>query len=184
MKRIIASALLLMLLVTATTARAEVMVPMGLGSLTARAQLVVRGQVLDRTVERDPEGRIFTRIDLGVDEVWKGLLATNRFSIVHGGGTLGNERMVVSGQAEYEVGEEVVAFLVINARGEGVSVGLSQGKFHLWNDPVSGEKLAQNRFHGLASQSEPAAKPPIQPLAIHSRLTVDQLKQSVVGGSH
>ena len=50
-------------------------------------------------------------------------------------------------------GEEFVAFLVFNPRGEPVTIGLAQGKFHVWRDPQTGEKFANNLFHG---KPEPA----------------------------
>jgi hypothetical protein len=47
----------------------------------------------------------------------------------------------------YELGEEVVAFLVRNERGEGVTVGLMQGKFHIWTDGET--QFASSPFHGI-----------------------------------
>ena len=162
---------------------AEQMVPLPIVRLAAKAQLILQGRVLSAAVRRDAEGRIYTAVQLQVAEVWKGNLVTNQFTIVHGGGALGDQVAVVSGEADYEVGEEVVAFLVLNQRGEGVSVGLSQGKFHVWQDPVQGEKLAHNRFHGLRPT---APNPPANGTAaasILNRLTLAELKQRVQGGA-
>ena len=75
------------------------------------------------------------------------------FTIVQGGGTVGDVREEVSGDVQYEPGEEFVAFLVFNARGEPVTIGLAQGKFHVWRDPQTGEKFTNNLFHG---KPEPA----------------------------
>ncbi len=164
--------------------RAEVVIPLPIESLATNAQLIVRGTVLSTTVLRDPEGRIYTRVDLAIAEIWKGLLATNRFTIVHGGGVLGEERSEVSGQASYEVGEEVVTFLQFNSRGEGVSIGLAQGKFQVWQDPVTGESLAQNRFHGRQSLPTGLIAGPASPAhPIVPRLTVQELRQRVDGGA-
>lgn len=163
--------------------RAEVVIPLPIESLSTNAQLIVRGTVIGTTVLRDPEGRIYTRVEITVAEVWKGLLATNRFTIVHGGGVLGEERSEVSGQASYEVGEEVVTFLQFNSRGEGVSIGLAQGKFQVWQDPVTGESLAQNRFHGQQSLRAIASAGPAPALTIIPRLTVGELRQRVDGGA-
>ena len=128
-------------------------IPLPVAALSAKADLVLEGRVVSSTVQRDPQGRIYTKIDLQVAEVWKGNLATNHFTIVHGGGILGEERTTVSGQVEYEIGEEVVAFLVLNPRGEGVTIGLSQGKFHVWQDAATGQKMANNPFHGQPESS-------------------------------
>lgn len=161
---------------------AEQMVRLPIARLAARAQVILQGRVLSTTVQRDAEGRIYTAVQLQVDEVWKGSLATNQFTIVHGGGTLGDQVAVVSGEANYEVGEEVVAFLVLNQRGEGVSVGLSQGKFHVWKDPVQGEKLAHNRFHGLRPTVANPTATPTAATPILNRLTLAELKQRAQKG--
>src|SRR5206468_54907 len=100
--------------------------------------------VLSKSCQRDPSGRIFTKVELQVAETWKGSLTTNRISIVHGGGILGDQKTTVSGQVDYGIGEEVVAFLVLNPRGEAVTLGLSQGKFHIRRDRGTGERLAHN----------------------------------------
>src|SRR5947207_3049369 len=57
-------------------------------------------------------------------------------------------KATVSGQVEYGIGEEVVAFLVLNHRGEGVTLGLAQGKFHIGKEAETGERLVHNLFHG------------------------------------
>lgn len=153
------------------------MIPFSIPELAARAQLVLRGTVQSQTCQRDSTGRIFTRVELQVAETWKGPLATNRFTIVLGGGVLGEERATVGGQAEYRLGEEVVAFLVLNSRGEGVTLGLAQGKFTVWAETATGAKLARNPFHGAAVS--------VSPLALSStntppaRLTLADLKRQV-----
>jgi len=156
--------------------RANETIPLPVSALSSKADLVLEGQVVSSTVQRDPQGRIYTKIDLQVAEIWKGTLATNHFTIVHGGGILGDERTTVSGQVEYEIGEEVVAFLVLNPRGEGVTIGLSQGKFHVWQDAATGEKLVNNPFRG---QPERSASNRNQA----KKLTLATLKQSVTGAA-
>ena len=148
---------------------AVLMEPLSLEELTARSSLVLHGTVLSKSCQRDTQGRIYTKVELDVAEVWKGSLSAKRFTIVHGGGILGEKRVVVSGQVEYGIGEEVVAFLVLNQREEGVTLGLTQGKFRVWKDAKTGEVLAQNPFHGgqvpLAKTGEPAvpSRLPITP---------------------
>src|SRR5256885_7675532 len=93
-------------------ARAVQMEPLSIEQIARQSALVVHGTVLGKSCQRDPAGRIFTRVELQVAEVWKGSLATNHFTIVLGGGILGGQKAAVSGQVEYGIGEEVVAFLV------------------------------------------------------------------------
>ena len=132
--------------------------PLAIDELARKADLIVQGTVLEQACLRDDAGRIYTRVNVRVAEVWKGALPTNAspggLTVVQGGGTIGDVREEVSGDVQYEVGEEFVAFLVFNARGEPVTIGLAQGKFHVWRDPQTGEKFAHNLFHG---QPDPAA---------------------------
>lgn len=147
-------------------------IPLSIEELAQSSQLVVQGTVLSKTCLRDEAGRIITRIQLQTTDVWKGSLATNQFTVVQGGGILGNEKAVVSGQADYRPGEEVVAFLVLNQRGEGVTLGLAQGKFEVWKDSATGQKFAHNLFHG-----SPAATPADKKST--ARLAVSELKRHV-----
>jgi hypothetical protein len=171
------------LMFSAAAMHADQMIPLPIAELTSEADVALQGKVVSTTVRRDPEGRIYTSVDLLVEDVWKGHVATNHFTLVRGGGVLGLEVSEVPGEADYEVGEELVSFMVLNQRGEGVSIGLSQGKFFITRDAASGEKLVHNRFHGL-HPSEPnlpvgsSAAPRIQ-----NRLTLEGLKLQVVGGA-
>ncbi len=135
-----------------------VMVPLSIADLTGRAELVVQATVLSKACQRDPAGRIYTTVELQVAETWKGTWKTNRLTVVHGGGILGEERVEVSGQVDYQIGEQVVAFIVFNQRNEAVTLGLAQGKFHLWKDTASGALLARNPFHG-SREAETAIEP-------------------------
>lgn len=142
-------------LLLAPGARAVLMQPLSVSELTQKSDTVVQGIVTGRSSQRDAEGRIYTKVILHIGEVWKGSEPGNTLTLVHGGGTVGNVREEVSGQVEYTVGEEVVAFLVVNPRGEYVTLGLAQGKFHVWRDKQTGEKFAHNIFHGVP---EPAGQ--------------------------
>src|SRR5919109_303019 len=46
--------------------------PLSLDRLADQAALVVRGTVLSKSCQRDPAGRIYTKVQLDVVEVWKG----------------------------------------------------------------------------------------------------------------
>ena len=130
--------------------------PLSIEEITRQADVIVQGTVVCKTCARNERGNIFTRIELAVSETWKGPATTN-LTIVQSGGILGEEGEMVPGQAEYEIGEEVVAFLVLNPRGEALTLGLAHGKFHVWKDSQTGEKLARNIFHG-ASAHQAGAK--------------------------
>lgn len=155
--------------IISSTALAVRMVPLSVAQLTTKAQLVLQGSVTSKTVQRDAEGRIYTRIELRVADVWKGQPGGKTFTIVQSGGTLGEEIATVDGQEEFSIGEELVLFLVLNQRNEGVVIGLSQGKFKVRKES-DGEKVAHNLFHGTASEATKTKS---------SRLSLAGLKQRV-----
>src|SRR5438034_741781 len=174
------SLLLFLCCVLAPSLRAIQFTPLSIEQLAQESALIVQGTVLSKSCQRDSAGRIFTKVELGIAEVWKGSLATNRFTVVHGGGILGDRRATVSGQVEYELGEEVVAFLVFNHRGEGVTLGLAQGKFHIWKEAETGERLVHNLLHGEIETRRQSVSSSDR-LPTQRRLTLAELKRRVRG---
>lgn len=134
-------------------ARATRMVPMTVEQLAATSTAVVHGRVVALESARDGEGRIYSRVDLRVLEVWRGTVASEVCQVVMGGGILGDRSVSVAGQAAYRVGEEVVAYLVRNPAGEWVTVGLSQGRFAVRRELDTGRSWVSNGFLGGRSGS-------------------------------
>jgi hypothetical protein len=163
-----------LLLFGGSALRATHLRPLSIEQLAQKSHLILHGTVLSKSCQRDPEGRIYTKVELQVTESWKG--SKDRFVLVHGGGVLGNESSEADGQESYEVGEEVVAFVVLNQRGEGVTLGLAQGKFHVWLDPASGQKMAHNPFHGHAPHRDGTKAPTSK-----NPLSLFELKQRAAG---
>lgn len=160
-----------------------VMTPFSIEELRERSDLILHGTVTNKVCARDEAGNIVTRAQLIVAEVLKGKLATNVFTLIYSGGTIGNVREESSIQIAYENGEEVVAFLRLNQRGEGVTLGLVQGKFHVWKDPQTGEALANNLFHGAPETSTaPSAQARTANATAPPRLTLIELRQRAKGG--
>jgi hypothetical protein len=159
---------------------ASLMTPLSIDDLTAKAALIVRGTVLSKSSQRDAGGRIYTKVELNVAEVWKGSHTAKHLVIVHGGGTLGEERVVVSNQVEYDIAEEVVAFCVLNQRGEAVTLGLCQGKFHVWKDDA-GMARVRNPFHGAGNSPSETRSLQNPERSKSDGLTLDQLKERVQG---
>jgi hypothetical protein len=163
-----------------TPAFALQVVPLSIGELTAKSDLIAHGTVRSVTYQEDSTGRIYTEVEIEASEIWKGTNQPGIIHVLHGGGVVGSRRVVVSGQVQYPVGEEVVAFLVFNERGQAITLGLAQGKFHVRTDAQTGEKLAANPFHGIGYNGAALSATPISPTA--SRLTLGSLKQQVQGG--
>lgn len=160
---------------------AIVMDPLSVETLTAQADVIVHGTVLSRTCQRDPAGRIYTKVELRVAEVWKGAISGSPFLIVHGGGILGDEQARVSAQVQYAIGEEVVAFLVRNERGEGVTVGLVQGKFRVWKDAAGGTPYVVSPFHGVPEGAKSLLARPAgaRASAVPTPIRLEDLKRQV-----
>ena len=121
--------------------------PVPVEDLTKRADTVVHGKVDALECTRDPAGRIFTRVELDVAEVWKGKPA-GRFTLVLAGGVLGARKVAVVGGPEYRLGEEVVVFTARTESGEPVTLDLAQGKFTVEAAQASGAKHVANGVLG------------------------------------
>jgi hypothetical protein len=115
-----------------STASAAVMTYMGLDDLVEDSDLVVRGEVEDRrTFEDDERGEVFTRTTIEISKTYLGD-DRGKVTVEQFGGTLDGTTHRIPGDAEFEVGEDVIVFLAEN-RGSGSSpyylVGLAQSKF-------------------------------------------------------
>lgn len=143
----------LLILIFKAAPTATQVIPLSIEELISHSQLVVRGTVLSKSCQRDTEGRIYTKVELQISEVWKGSHSGTRLTVVHGGGTLGEDRVHVQGQVDYRIGQDAVVFMVRNPRGEAVTLAMAQGKFDVWKNDLKGEFLANNPFHGRAPKS-------------------------------
>ncbi|MGE3310411.1 MAG: hypothetical protein AB7O66_10610 [Limisphaerales bacterium] len=137
--------------------------------LARGADVVVHGRVVALESRRDEAGRVFTRIELDVDEVWKGAIGTGICVVARGGGVLGDTEVRAVGQPEEAVGDEWVAYLVRSAAGEWVTLGMAQGRFRVTRDESSGRRWVHNLFWGappLSNVARLAAWPPTRPLSL------------------
>jgi hypothetical protein len=154
------------------------MLPMSLEELATDADMVVHGTVESLSCREGTSGRLVTRVELKLEATWKGASADS-LTIVLAGGTLGNRREVLTGQAEYKPGEEVVLFLKRNPAGEPVTMALAQGKFAVRTD-AAGRKHAFNPFHGQPA-SPPTGASRLERTGA-APLTLERLKLTVQGG--
>jgi hypothetical protein len=175
--------------VCALQVRATQFLPLSIEEMSRSADVIVRGTVTSRSCARGASGRIVTRVELAVAEVWKGPPRAG-ITIVQAGGTLGDRCEVVPGQPAYEPGEEVVAFLAINTVGEGATLGVAHGKFLLARDAASESVLAQNNLYGgsgraaAAKTSRQIAEQGTTQPAKGRAISVAQLRQRVAAATH
>ena len=144
-------------------ATASLLRAMDLATLTAGADQIVIGEVLSAESTWDGEHRsIYSTIEIGVQESWKGSLPTNgRIRIRQLGGRVGQVEMTVVGMPRFTRGERALVFL----RREQV-VGMSQGKRTLRWDSASRSWMvdAPDRAGALkvAFRGDPRSLEPLQ----------------------
>jgi hypothetical protein len=104
-----------------------------LKAIADRADRVVHGRVESVETIKASDGRLRTRVEVVVDETWKGV-SEPRLQVVQGSGVLGERWVRVVGEPEFCPGEEVVLFLVKTPAGEWLVAPLAQGKFSVTRD--------------------------------------------------
>ncbi|MFQ5667969.1 MAG: putative Ig domain-containing protein [Candidatus Binatia bacterium] len=128
-----------------TELRAAVFVPMTVEDLTEGSVAVVTGTVGRLTGVELADGRIYTLVDVAVDQVLKGALPTGVITLKEDGGAVGVRREVLFGMPQFERGERVLLFLTVRQDGSLQTYQFALGKFHLELD-VSGMPLAVQQF--------------------------------------
>ncbi|MBM3823286.1 MAG: hypothetical protein FJ404_10435 [Verrucomicrobia bacterium] len=109
--------------------------PVTLPELSTQARLIVHGTVISKTIREDPRSGLFTQVRIQLRETWKGTPPGPVVTVVHSGGILGGRKTQVSGQVDFQVGEEVIAFLDRNPQGEFVTLAMRQGKLSVISPP-------------------------------------------------
>jgi len=148
-----------------------------LAELTARADRIVVAQVVSTISEWDSSGRnIHTRIEIKVEETWKGSISPDqRVVMVQPGGTVGDIEMRVHGMPSFARGEKAVLFLA--GQGAPRVVGMSQGKRPLrWNDTVKGW-VAEVAEHSAVVRRDSQGR--LQPAPPEPAMRLDELRQRV-----
>ena len=136
----------------ARTAEATVAVSLPLPDLTARSSDVVHGVVV-ATKSAWEGGQIYTTTHVDVLETVKGEQRHRTIWVKQLGGQVGNLAMRISGQAAFEVGEEVVLFVKPGPVAREV-VGMAQGKWLVKVDPGSKAKVVGRDLRGLVLASK------------------------------
>ena len=121
-------------------ADASRVVHMTAAQMADNSALVVSGRVVGvESFWNEKRTKIFTRTTVAVDQTYKGG-RTASVEVIQLGGTVGNIRVTVEGGLKWARGEEVLLFLEPYDSGRYQVSGLSQGKFLIERDPVTGER--------------------------------------------
>jgi hypothetical protein len=163
--------LALVLSLTATAARASVVVPLALDELVDASEHVALVRVEYQAARWSTDHSvIYTDVTLRVLSPMKGgAAAGSLLTVRREGGVVGNIGLRVHGAAGFTEGEEAVVFL--ERRGAALwTVGMAQGKMRVTT--VGGARVATRSTPGLAYARAPAvAEPPV--------LTLDELAARV-----
>lgn len=158
------------------------LLPLSVQELTEAADVVLQGKVVSRKVARDDDGRVFTSIKLQVQDVWKGEVDGGTFEVVHGGGILGLRKVEIAYQVEFGLADEAVVFCRINSKGQGVTIGMVQGKFDVLKSENDSKLYVRNLFHGGAPPDSNSLQTRGIRLPHQLPLPIETLKAQVRGG--
>lgn len=110
----------------------------------ARADLILRGQIVETWTERDDQGRIFTRFMVEPSDVFKGVAPDGPLVVSQLGGELSGKRLHIEGTARFNIGEDVVLLLNHKERfDDWVLVSMVQGKYTVRLDPYTHREVVQ-----------------------------------------
>jgi len=148
-----------------------------LAELTARAERIVVAQVLSSKSDWDSAHRtIHTRIEIEVDEAWKGAVAPGEhIVIVQPGGSVGNIEMRVHGMPGFAIGEKAVLFLAGQAAAR--VVGMSQGKRSVRWDGTAKRWVAESPEHSAVVRRDSLGQ--LRPVPAEPAVGLDELREQV-----
>jgi hypothetical protein len=140
MRRHTVALLVALLVVLGHPLRATTFAPADFSELVLAARAIAHGRIVDVQPQlSDGRRRVETLVTLQVATYLKGSLGSTVVFRVPGG-QIGRYRTVVLDAPNFAPGDEVV--LVLGARGPSVPyvLGMSQGVFRVFSDPISGDR--------------------------------------------
>jgi hypothetical protein len=170
----------------ATVAQATVLVPMDTAELTARADRVILGVVESQAAHWTSDHQaIYTDVTVRVTQSYKGGAAPGERVVVRReGGSLDGLGMRVFGAAQFAVGEEVVVFTEKRA-GIAYTVGMTQGKLHVYQDSDGVKRVAADlgavAFINKNGKVQPDARPSTTTARASGPRRLDELEREIRG---
>jgi hypothetical protein len=136
----------------ARPARASIVLALELPELVYRSDRVVLARVVSvRSAWDAAHEHIDTRVEIQVDETWKGGAApSGRIVVTTPGGTADGITMRVIGAPRFSEGERAVLFLK-GTPGASTVVGMAQGKRPILPDPSTGVLMAHGGAGGATT---------------------------------
>lgn len=129
--------------------QATTFVPMSLENLARSSVGSVVGTVTEITGVRSARGRLYTLIEIEVEEVLHGSVPGDRIVVREYGGKVGGDAEVIFGNPSYEAGERVLVFLDTHADGSLRTNHFALGKFRLEPDGRGGLRARRSFGPGV-----------------------------------
>lgn len=150
MKQLVVKLAFVLAAFSVQTASATLVIHYDFDDLVGESDLIIHGRVLDQRSEW-VDSHIGTFVELEVIECLRGDCEPGESMVVFRlGGLVDDLAMVVSGEAEFVNGEEVVVFLELQPGAPGPLVmGMAQGKFTIVADPVTEQRMITRDLGGL-----------------------------------
>ncbi|MGB8295447.1 MAG: hypothetical protein WCG85_08465 [Polyangia bacterium] len=169
--------LCLAILLVPSLAAGSLVQALDLSELTAQAERIVVAQVVSSRSDWDSSHRtIHTRIEVKVEEAWKGAVAPGeRIVIVQPGGSVGNIEMRVHGMPGFALGEKAVLFLAGQAAAR--VVGMSQGKRSVSWDKRAKRWVAEAAEHSAVVRRDSQGR--LQPAPSDPATGLDEFRRRV-----
>lgn len=166
MKQIIVKLAFVIAIFYVQTASATLVIHYDFDELVGESDVIIHGRVVDQRSEW-VDTHIGTFVELEVIECLQGDCEPGETTEVFRlGGLIDDLAMVVSGEAEFIIGEEIVVFLELQPGAPGPLVlGMAQGIFTIVADPVTEQRLITRDLAGLqlVVQDENVPGDPIDP---------------------
>jgi hypothetical protein len=161
----------------AGVAAATAMISADVDELTRRSDAVVRGTVQRAESRWSADGRrILTDVEISVAEALKGSPG-KRVIVQQPGGVVGDIGQKVSGQASFQVGEEVVVFLGRHGDQRYQVTGMAQGKFRVERSSDGTAAFAVPEPMSEALLLDPATGQEVQ--STHRAVPLDDLRERI-----
>ncbi len=133
----------------AVVAQAASVEKLTLGQMVKMSPRIVVGTVTDvSSAWNENHTQVFTTVTVDVSESLKGS-ASGAITFQQVGGVVGDIRVSVPGFPVFRKGSELLLFLNNDPSGHIPTVGLGQGKFDVFVDDRTGEKMVANDVLGL-----------------------------------
>jgi hypothetical protein len=160
-------------ILAAASAPATTLVRQDVAGLVGSSSDIVVGRV-NKVQSRWDESHqhIVTDVTFEVSESVKG--ERRRLTLTQLGGEVDGIRVTVPASPVFRPGEEALLFVWRDSRQRAQVNGLGQGKFDIWRDPVSHERLLSRRLPGLEIGELKTLRPP-RPGEPEARVPLDRM---------